>query len=356
MASVRNPSGLPFKVANLAVRGLVCAVPVTQVDNASLHDKFGADAVADVCKMIGVESRRRAAPGQTTADLCQAAAQTLLEDLGWEADSVDALIFISQTPDYALPATACALHGRLKLNQACAAFDVNLGCSGYAYGLWLAAKMLDGLAIRRVLLLVGDTISKTVDPDDRATALLFGDAGSATALEFDAGAAPAHFLLGTDGAGERHLMMAASGHRPYLGDDARLAQRDPACLFMDGGEIFNFTLKNIPPLVNNLLLLAERPRDTVDAFLFHQANTFMLKHIIKKAKLDPARAPLNMARFGNTSSASIPLLIADQLSERSSAPMTVAMFGFGVGYSWAAALLELPALAVNRLIEVGVEP
>lgn len=352
MASVRTASGLPFTIANLAMRGVVCAVPQAEVTNASLHATFGAEGVADVSRMIGVDARRRAAPGQTTADLCQAAAETLLGELGWERDSVDALIFISQTPDYTLPATACALHGRLGLQSSCAAFDVNLGCSGYAYGLWLAGRMLDGVAIGRVLLLVGDTISKTVDPGDRATALLFGDAGSATALEFDPLAAPAHFVLGTDGRGERHLMIPASAHRPYQDDDARLAGRDPACLFMDGGEIFNFTLTHIPPLVNDLLALAAKPRDMVDAFLFHQANTFMLKHIIKKAKLPPEKAPLNMARFGNTSSASIPLLVCDQLPQLSTSAMTVAMFGFGVGYSWAAALMELPPLAVNRLIEV----
>lgn len=352
MGGTRTASGAPFTIANLAVRGLVCALPQTEVSNDSLHAQFGADAVADVCRMIGVETRRRAAPGQTTADLCQAAAETLLAELGWQRNSVDALIFISQTPDYTLPATACALHGRLQLDPACAAFDVNLGCSGYAYGLWLAAKMLDGLAIRRVLLLVGDTISKTVDPTDRATALLFGDAGSATALEFDSQAAPAHFIVGTDGRGERHLMMADSAYRNYAGDDARLAGRDPAALFMDGGEIFNFTLSHVPPLVNDLLTLSGKEREAVDAFLFHQANAFMLKHIIKKARLPAEKAPLNMARFGNTSSASIPLLIAEQLPQLTTQPMTIAMFGFGVGYSWAGALLELPPMAVNRLIEV----
>lgn len=353
MASVRMASGSPFTIANLAMRGLVCAVPQAEVTNASLHATFGADGVADVSRMIGVEARRRAAPGQTTADLCQAAAETLLAGLGWERDSIDALIFISQTPDYTLPATACALHGRLQLTSSCVAFDVNLGCSGYAYGLWLAGKMLDGMAIQRVLLLVGDTISKTVDPHDRATALLFGDAGSATALEFDPLAAPAYFLLGTDGHGERHLMIPASAHRPYQGDDTRLAGRDPSCLFMDGGEIFNFTLTHVPPLVNDLLALANRPREMIDAFLFHQANTFMLKHIIKKAKIPAEKARLNMARFGNTSSASIPLLVCDQLPQLTTTTLTVAMFGFGVGYSWAAALMELPPLAVNQLIEVS---
>lgn len=351
MSSLRLASGLPFTTAHLGVRGVVCALPRTEIDNSSYVERFGADGVADVTKMIGVQTRRRAAAGQTTADLCLAAADTLLDDLGWARDSVDAVIFISQTPDYVLPATACALHGRLGLHPGCVAFDINLGCSAYAYGLWLAAKMLDGQAIGRVLLLVGDTISKTVDDNDRATALLFGDAGSATALEFDACAGPAHFILGSDGSGERHLMMAASAARPYDGADPRLAGRDPSRLYMDGGEIFNFTLRSIPPLVADLLQLAGRSREQVDAYLFHQANTFMLKHLIKKAKLPADRAPINMDRYGNTSSASIPLLLTERLGAAAHG-QTVAMFGFGVGYSWAAALLTLSTLRVNRVIEV----
>ncbi|OFA09219.1 ketoacyl-ACP synthase III [Duganella phyllosphaerae] len=350
MSRQRLASGLPFTLSNLALRGLVCALPRTEITNDAFVERFGAEGVADVAKMIGVQARRRAGDGQTTADLCQAAAETLLADLGWERDSVDALVFISQTPDYVLPATALALHGRLGLDRGCVAFDVNLGCSAYPYGLWLAAKMLDGQAICRVLLLVGDTISKTVDENDRATALLFGDAGTATALEFDPQAAPAHFILGSDGAGERHLMMAASAAKPYAGDDARLAARDPGKLYMDGGEIFNFTLRSIPPLVADLMQLSHRDTSQVDAFLFHQANSFMLKHLIKKTKLAVNRAPINMDRYGNTSSASIPLLIGASLGAAAQG-QTVAMFGFGVGYSWAAALLCLASLQVNRVIE-----
>lgn len=351
MASQRLASGLPFTLANLGLRGVVCALPRTEIDNSTFVERFGADSVADVTRMIGVHTRRRAADDQTTADLCQAAANTLLDDLGWQRDSVDAIVFISQTPDYVLPATACALHGRLGLHPACAAFDINLGCSAYAYGLWLAAKMLDGQAICRVLLLVGDTISKTVDANDRATALLFGDAGTATALEYDPAAAPAHFILGSDGSGERHLMMAASAAKTYDGADPRLAQRDAAKLYMDGGEIFNFTLRSIPPLVADLMRLAGRTAEQVDAFLFHQANTFMLKHLIKKSKLPADRAPINMDRYGNTSSASIPLLISASLGDGAHGK-TVAMFGFGVGYSWSAAVLSLDTLRVNRVIEL----
>lgn len=348
MNAARLQSGLSFAATGLAVRGVVCAVPPRVVDNAHFHAHFEPGAVADVVKMIGVQTRRWSAPEQTTADLCEAAARTLLDKLAWDKDSVDAVIFISQTPDYRLPATACALHGRLGLPKACVAFDVNLGCSGYVYGLWLASRLLDGVAIKRVLLLVGDTISKTVDPSDRATALLFGDAGSATALEYEAGAA-SHFITGTDGAGAPHLLIPEGGYRALDTSDARLADRAADSLYMDGGEIFNFTLSSIPTLVKDLFALAGR--ETADAYLFHQANTFMLKHIIKKAKIAPERAPINMDRFGNTSSASIPLLIVDQLAELRERPMDVAMFGFGVGYSWAAGLLSIGPLAVCELIE-----
>lgn len=353
MASQAVESGLAVKAGDFAIRGVVCAIPAYKIGNDAFHAAFGEASVADVVKMIGVQSRHQVGPDQTSADLCQAAAERLLAELGWEKDSVDALLFISQTPDYRLPATACALHGRLALKSGCAAFDVNLGCSGYVYGLWLAARLLDGVAVKRVLLLAGDTISKTVNPADRATALLFGDAGTATAIEFDRAAAPSCFVLGTDGSGEKNLIIAQGAYRQYDGGDARMEGRDPACLYMDGGEIFNFTLKRVPQLVADLVALGGRDKDEVDLFLFHQANTFMLKHIVKKSKIPAERAPINMDRYGNTSVASIPLLLAEQVGAGAARPSTVAMVGFGVGYSWAAALLEIGPLAVSRIIEVA---
>ncbi|MES2105940.1 MAG: ketoacyl-ACP synthase III [Pseudomonadota bacterium] len=352
MSGQKFESGLSVKLEKFSVKGLVCALPKQEIRNEAFHEKFGEDAVADITKMIGVQSRRKAHDDQTAADLCQVSAEALLEDLAWPKESVDALIFVTQTPDYKLPATACALQGRLQLNKACAAFDVNLGCSGYVYGLWLAAKLLDGQSIKRVLLLVGETPSKITNPDDRATALLFGDAGSATALEFDENAKDSYFILGTDGGGERHLMIAEGASKKYHHDDPRLANSDASRLFMDGGEVFNFTLKSVPPLVNDLLAFSGYSSAQVDAFLFHQANNFMLKHIIKKTKIPTERAPININRFGNTSSASIPLLMADQLPAIARTGGPVAMIGFGVGYSWSAALMDINSMSVNKLIEI----
>lgn len=348
-----GPIGREALTCGARIAGLVSCVPRQALDNEGFAAAFGQKAVDDVVKLIGVQSRRQVAPGVTTRDLCREAGTHLLERLGWAPDSVDAILFVSQTPDYRLPATACALQADLGASPACIAFDVNLGCSGYPYGLWLAMSMVQGGAARRVLLAVGDTISRIVDPQDRATALLFGDAGTVTAIEAADGGGPAHFILGTDGRGAGNLIVPQGGFRdPVAGSDARLDGRKLDALYMDGGEIFNFTLRAVPPLVERTLELAGADADRHDAFLFHQANLFMLKHLAKKAKLPLDKVAMNIDRYGNTSSASIPLLMTTDLSDslRQSA-RRVAMFGFGVGYSWASASLEVGPLHVCETIE-----
>jgi 3-oxoacyl-[acyl-carrier-protein] synthase-3 len=265
------------------IAGVVSCVPGRCIDNAYFNDRFTASAVADVARMIGVENRRWAAAEQSTADLCCAAGRKLLSSLGWRPESVDALIFVSQTPDYQLPATACSLHARFGLKPATIAFDVNLGCSGYPYALWLAMTLIAGQAAGRVLVAVGDTISRVVDPADRATAMLFGDAGTVTALEFTAQHPQLHeatFVLGTDGSGVPSLIIPPG---------------PTAHLHMDGAEIFNFTLRTIPALVADTLKAAGKPADSYAAYLFHQANLFILSHLTKKMKLPPDRVPINIA-------------------------------------------------------------
>ncbi len=351
-----NP-GRSLTVAGSRIAGLVSCVPSRVVDNAPYFEQFG-DKARDIEKMTGVRERRRVNDDETTADLCQRAAERLLDQLGWARDSVDALFFITQTPDFRLPATACALQARLGLGTHVIAFDVNLGCSGYPYGLWLAMTTVASGAARRALLLVGDTISKTVDPEDRSTAMLFGDAGTATAIEADAGGT-ARFVLGTDGSGERQLIIAEGAYRKAsaasVADTEAPAEEAAGpradALYMDGGAIFNFTLATVPPLVAATLEPAGGA-ERFDAFLFHQANAFMLRHLAKKAKLPADKVPVNIDRFGNTSSATIPLLMTTDLAERlGTEKMRLGMFGFGVGFSWGAADIEVGPLACVETIE-----
>lgn len=333
-------------VSGARIAGVVACVPPLRVTNERFTDRFG-NGVAEVTKMTGVRQRHWVEDGVTTSDMCRAAGERLLAGLEWAADTVDALIFISQTPDYRLPATATSLQARMGLRPGIIAFDVNLGCSAYPYGLWLASMMVSTGAARRVLLAVGDTSSRVVDPADRSTALLFGDAGTVTAIEASEISQSSAFVLGSDGRGADNLIIPKGAFRVADHD----SPNDPEKLFMDGGEIFAFTLKAVPPLVADTLTLSETIVDDYDGFLFHQANTFMIRHLAKKSKLPADKVPINIDRYGNTSSATIPLLIADDLAPRlREGSLRLAMFGFGVGYSWASASVHVGPLACVETI------
>lgn len=332
------------------IAGVVSAVPPRVVENDSFLDRFG-DGVAEVAKMTGVLTRHVAESGVATSDLCFAAGQRLLDQLGWEPDSVDGIIFISQSPDYPLPATACLLQQRLGMRTTTVAFDVNLGCSAYPYGLWVAMSLIQTGAMDRVLVAVGDINTRANDPNDRSVAMLFGDCGAMTALEAgDPERDVATFLLGTDGRGGDNLIVPRSRHRDRTKDE-RFAGRDLDMVYMDGAEIFNFTLKAVPPLVRETIEVAGVAQDDYDAFLFHQANTFMLNHLAKKAKLPKEKVPINMDRYGNTSSATIPLLMTTDVAETlRSGRRRIGLFGFGVGYSWGSASLDVGPLKACETI------
>lgn len=322
------------RFANVRIAGIVSASPEEIVTNDMFVERFGEDAVEDIARMTGVRERHISQRGHTTADLCEHASSRLLDIVGWEKDSIDALIFVSQTPDHKLPATACILQHRLGLSTRTAAFDVNQGCSGYVYGLWLAYSLISS-GLERVLLLAGDTISHFVDPEDRGTALLFGDAGSATAVQKNVDASPSTFLLGSDGRGAKNLIVA-TGARTSFDAAAKL----PHQLYMNGSEVFTFTLRSVPSLIKDTLAATERSIEDVDYFLLHQANEFMLKTIAKKSDIDLAKMPINISSYGNTSSASIPLLLTTESAVVSpKRALTLMLVGFGVGYSWASCLL-----------------
>ncbi|MFT8419199.1 MAG: ketoacyl-ACP synthase III [Acetobacter sp.] len=322
-------------VKGITLRGIVCALPQNRVENDYFAGRFDEKTIQDVTKLTGVSTRYIAPPKQTASDLCFAAAERLLEDLNWPRESVDAIIFVTQTPDQRMPATACILHGRLGLAPHCQAFDVGLGCSGYVYGAWLVSALM-AIGLRRVLLLAGDTSSRMVDPDDRSTALLFGDAGSATAFEYDTNAPPCYFDLGTDGKGAHFLTIPGGGFRPT---EEQAPRADS--MHMDGSAMFGFTISAVPKLIKATLEQAHITQDDVDMFALHQANRFILRHIGKKLNLAPDQLPINIDRFGNTSSASIPLLLCtDKAEDITTKPTTILMAGFGVGLSWGAVLFK----------------
>jgi 3-oxoacyl-[acyl-carrier-protein] synthase-3 len=350
------------RVEAARVVGIAGAIPRDKLSYLETAASAGVSVTEaeEIARMTGVKSRHVAGSSLCTSDLASVAAERLLAELGWDRSTVDALLFVTQTPDYHLPATACCLQHRLRLPDTCAALDVGLGCSGYVYGLWLASTLIAAGGAKRVLLLAGDTISRICAPADRSTIFLFGDAGTATALERDEHSYPMDFLLGSDGGGEKCLIQPAGGYRNPLTSDLPLQPEDgvartrgPQHLYMEGSEVFAFTLRRVPPLVRQLLADAGWDIAQVDAVVPHQANTFMLEHLRKRMKIPEEKMIVALAELGNTSSASIPLAMIARLSERLRVDrLRLVLAGFGVGWSWGAAAIVCGPIAVPNIVYV----
>jgi 3-oxoacyl-[acyl-carrier-protein] synthase III len=348
------------RLNQVRIAGIASAVPQRVLTLADDAQVFGQTEIERISQNIGVQQRHVVNETTCTSDLCHAAAERLLAELDWQRDSIDALIFVTQTPDYFMPATACVLQDRLGLSRGCAAFDVNQGCAGYIYGLWIGGHLVRG-GCRRLLLLVGDTTSRLVSPRDRTITSLFGDAGTATALEFDADAPAMQFELGVDGAGRSCLMVPGGAfrqpHSPQSSERTERAGgniRSDEDLFMDGGEVFTFVLREVPRLVQSVLTSAETTVADIDNFVFHQANRFMLGHLTKRLRLPPDRVAVGLTNYGNTSSASIPLAITTELRENlSQQSRRLLLAGFGAGFAWGATVLHGGPMCLPPLVTVA---
>ncbi|WP_010245564.1 3-oxoacyl-ACP synthase III family protein [Acetivibrio cellulolyticus] len=332
---------------NVEIKGIACAVPDRIVKNEDYYGAFGEESVQKFINMTGIKTRHVALDEQCASDLCYAAAKRLMEKLNWEPSSIDGLIFISQTPDYAVPATACVLQHRLGISENCIAFDVNLGCSAYVYGVWLASTMVSTQDLNRVLLLCGDTSNFGINPNDSATAMLFGDGGTATAFERSEGKEIKYFLK-TKGSGYKCIMVPA-GHARSRSNT--VIEASDCELAMNGSDVFSFTITDVPKAVKAFMSQYNIKHEDVDMYVFHQANLFILKHLAKKIGFPMEKLPVSIDRFGNTSGESIPLTLVDALGgEKSKERIRVLLCGFGVGLSWGGIYLEMDKCACLPMI------
>jgi 3-oxoacyl-[acyl-carrier-protein] synthase-3 len=351
------------RVQGVRIAGIATAVPSSVLTLDDDARTFGEDDSRRIFKNTGVRTRRVTKTGMCASDLCVPAAERLLADLGWSRDSVGALVLVTQGPDYPLPATACVLQHRLGLSTGCVAFDMNLGCSGYVYGLLAVSSLFMTGGFRRALLMVGDMSSRSAAPLDRAVAPLFGDAASVTALEADPSAPQMIFVVGTDGSGAQHLILPVGGwrNRPTPGSSERTLRKDGNTrsdedVFMNGLEVLTFTLNHVPPLIKRIRDAAGWSNDDVDHFVFHQASVFMLKTLARSAGLPMNKFVIGMEQYGNTSSASIPLAICDRLRESlSSGPKRLILAGYGVGWSWGAVALTAGPVCLPEVLVVPDE-
>ncbi len=330
--------------------GVASFIPPRRVTNEELAEAVGWDAEKIFAK-TGIRARGVAGEDECASDLAVSAAKALFDQGLCAPKDIDFLLFCTQSPDYFLPTTACLLQSRLGLSTTCGALDFNQGCSGFVYGLSLAKGLIESDAARNVLLVTAETYTKFVHPRDRSVRVLFGDGAAATLItgiqsELD-GIGP--FVFGTDGRGGKELIVPAGGLRQRCSADTGREVTDPGGntrsadnLYMNGPEIFNFTLRTVPPVITGLLEKAQLTMDEVDYFVFHQANRFMLEHLRDKLRIPPEKFCVNMEFSGNTVSSTIPMAVGQARGAGAIRPgHRVMVVGFGVGYSWAAAMVRI---------------
>lgn len=346
-----------FAIKNVEIRGVSACVPPLVDENASSY-LMPPDEMQKVIASIGVERKRIAERDVCTSDLCCKAAEVLLERLCWKKEEVDALVFVSQTADFILPATSCILQSRLGLSMECYTLDISLGCSGWVYGLSAISGLISSGGIRKALLLVGDTTSKTTSEEDKSSWPLFGDAGTATALEYKEGALGFTFHMATDGSGWDAIVIPDGGYRNSFSDKTFvMEEHDPGVVQnrlhcrLDGMSVFSFAITKAPKSIKTLLTRLDKKCSDVDYFVFHQANFFLNETIRKKLKLTKEQVPYSLKDFGNTSCASIPLtMVADLRKDLSTRPLNLVGCGFGVGLSWGSVYFETECIVCPELI------
>ncbi len=319
-----------------------------QIDDEPLYYNNDKIQLERLKKTIGFDYRYWSDPETTTCDLCEKACISLFKKLSISIDSIDAIISVTQTPDYYMPGNAHVLHKKLNLNKTTIAIDIEMGCSGYVYGLWLSFMMLNS-GLKRILLVAGDTLSKSANIKDRTEAPLFGDAGSATIIDFDEKAKESFFILKSDGEGVEKMYQPAGAYRNPSTEETRQEKpdkdgniRSDENIYMNGFDIFNFTLTEQPKILDEILEFSNKKKEEIDYFLMHQANVYIVETIIKKAKINLEKAPSKLfAQFGNQNSASIPGVICGALSESfKQIKKQVVLQGFGIGLSWGACQME----------------
>lgn len=327
------------------IKAITYSLPDLVVTNEDLVREFPEWSVEKIADKVGINNRHIAAENETSADLALRAAEKLFEEHPEiKKDSVDFILFCTQSPDYFLPTSACVIQDKLGLPTSCGALDFNLGCSGYVYGLSLAKGLLLGGIARNVLLLTGETYSKFMHPKDKGNRTIFGDAGSATLVSSEGFAEIGNFSLGTDGRGAENLMVKSGGMRfreqfndLQFEDNGNPLSSDH--LYMNGSEIFNFTIDAVPPLIEDTLVKNQLSRDDVDGYVFHQANKFMINFLRKKIKIEPEKFYTYMSEVGNTVSNTIPIVLTEKLKENA-LKGNIILAGFGVGYSWGGTVLK----------------
>ncbi len=347
---------------NRKISAVVAVVPKEEYrfDDEFSTYKLTEDKARRFKKMMGLDRHRIAPPEVCSSDLCLYGLQRLLDEGALKKEEIGALVFMSQTPDYFLPPTSNVIHGKLGLGHDVICLDINQGCAGFTLGLMQAFLLLEITALPKVVLLNGDTCSKQMDRHNRVTYPITGDAGSVTVIERCEAENPIYMDLKNDGSRHQALMIPAGAYRmPATPETLKLQEVEEGVLqnlhhvHMDGAAIFNFTMEDIPLQIEEILSFSGNTRDSIDHFLFHQPNAFILKQMTDKMKIPPAKLPNNIVGlYGNCSSVTIPLNIALNCGELlRQGTRRICFSGFGVGLAWISMVMDLGPLAVCRIVD-----
>lgn len=340
---------------NAIVSGIACAVPDNRIASDNYIDVFGESTVDRFKSATGIEGRYMSDGKQTISDLSFVAAEALFEKKGLSGEDIDAVVLITQTPDYRTPSTSFLLHKRLGIKKDCLVFDINLGCSGYVNGIYVVAGLIECGMIDRALLLVGDSETNHQITDDTSFTMMFGDAASATIME--RGTSTIRGMIRSDGEGYNMLMSPVPGARfPGISVSSGAEYQSR----MNGDDVFLFTITKVPKLFKEFYKTFDCNENDFDYFVFHQANLMIINQIAKKLKLPMEKVPISLNKYGNTEGASIPVSIVDMCENiKQNKQIKLITSGFGIGLSWGVVSFEInsedviPMIVTNEYFAEG---
>jgi 3-oxoacyl-[acyl-carrier-protein] synthase III len=341
---------------NIKITGLSVAVPTQKVAVTSYNELFGEENISKFIEMTGVNSVSRAIPRQTASDLGFEAATDAIQKSGIDKSEIGILVFVSQKTDYRVPSTAFVLQKRLGLSQNCVCFDLNLACSGFVFGMQTIMAMLQNSSSKYALLITADTSHKTLSPFDRTMIMLFGDSGSATLLEKATNSNPIKLGFRTDGNRFKSIITPSGAYRNKNGNKERIEWSDGILrsdydTHMKGMDVFGFSITDVPKLMKDFLGELQKAPEEYDYFILHQANNYILKQLARKIKIPSEKIPVSLDRYGNNSSNSIPLVLADHFGNTEKGEIKIFICGFGAGLSFACGALTIETSVINPIIE-----
>lgn len=344
-----------FKSENITIAGIAAAVPKNKKTAKDFMQVFDEETVHKFMKNTGIRMVRQALPEQTAGDLGYEAASQLLERMQVSREQIGVVAFVTQSPDYRRPATACVLHKRLELSQECAAFDVGLGCSGFVYGHQIVEAFMMTSEMPYGLLILGETASKLVNPKDKSIAMMFGDAGAAVLYKRENGHAHTT-LLRSDGSRFQSIILPAGGFRDmYPPKKTHVCsdgiERSKYDIFMDGVAVFAFSISDIPVAIHDYLDKTGTDIKDYKKIILHQANQFIVKQIGKKFNVEKERLPMVLDRYGNVGGISIPLTLCDCYGAAENVKERILASGFGIGLSWGVTSFSVDSTHIYPVFE-----